>query len=669
MLEIQKGIDESVETIGGLGTEATELIRDVGDQVQSITVSGNKIAQQVSSVIDGVQAGEGSVGKIFKDDQLYTSIKSSLTEVEQTAQNLKQTSDDLNQTIAQVKSGDIVKNLEKTVENVRDVTAQAKETLAELKPKEGDGPGLTGDLRQTIANAREATADLSDNMEAMKRNWLFRGFFKERGFYDAEDVSLDEYESGKFAPGFGRERQWLHENELFTAGPDGKEQLSEEGKNKINTAMAGFLRYMPKAPVIVEGYAARGSAVEQSLKSRERSLLVRKYLIDTFALKPNYVGAMAMGAAPGRDDQPWEGVAIVVFLERKQAELKTHPEMLVPSLASGWAPKIGGLPPDSGFTLGAEAWKTRLAGGFVDAGVLTLASLKKYEHVEAFVGVPRFANGRLFAAFAARYRNYPEENFFGLGPDSSKTDRTDFRLEDVNYTATFGVRPFSKMRAGVAAGLLDVNTGPGQDEKDPSVEQLFSPGQVPALGLQPDYLHLGAFVEYDSRDSPGDPRAGGLYSFRMTHYDDRDFSRFTFGRYDLDLRQFFPVRDRQDAIAVRGALSLSGVETDQQVPFFLQPTVGGSNDLRGFRQYRFRDNNALTFSLEYRRPLYAFLDLVVFGDAAKVFPKATHLALNGLEGAAGAGGRIKFGEQVIFGADLAWSREGMRFWIRGAQTF
>jgi hemolysin activation/secretion protein len=105
------------------------------------------------------------------------------------------------------------------------------------------------------------------------------------------------------------------------------------------------------------------------------------------------------------------------------------------------------------------------------------------------------------------------------------------------------------------------------------------------------------------------------------------------------------------------------------VPFFLQPTVGGSNDLRGFRQYRFRDNNALTFSLEYRRPLYAFLDLVVFGDAAKVFPKATHLALNGLEGAAGAGGRIKFGEQVIFGADLAWSREGMRFWIRGAQTF
>jgi phospholipid/cholesterol/gamma-HCH transport system substrate-binding protein len=670
MDEIRKGINESVETLSGMGTDATELIRDVGDQVQKITVSGNKIAQQVSTVIDGVQAGEGTIGKLLKDDQLYTSIKSTVNEVEQTAENLKQTSEGLSQTISQVKSGQIVENLEQSVENVRDVTARAKEALAELKPKEGAGPGLTGDLRQTIANAREATADLSDNMEAMKRNWLFRGFFKERGFYDAKDVSLEEYQSGKFAPGFSRERQWLHENELFTVGPDGDEQLSEAGKNRINEAMAGFLRYMPKAAVIVEGYAAKGSAVEQALKSRERSLLVRKYLIEKFALKPNYVGALAMGTAeaPVRTGEPWEGVAIVVFLERKQAELQTDPEMLVPK-NNGWAPKIGGLPGDAGFTLGAEAWQTSLAGGFVNAGVLALASVKKYEHIEAFLGAPRIANGRLFAALAARYRNYPEENFFGLGPDSSKNERTDFRLEDVNYTATFGVRPFSRMRAGVAGGVLDVNTGPGRDKEYPSTEQLFSAAQVPGLGLQPDYWHLGAFVEYDSRDSPSDPRSGGLYSFRMTHYEDRDFNRLSFGRYEIDLRQFFAVRDRRDVIAVRGILSLSGVGADQQVPFFLQPTVGGVTELRGFQQYRFRDNNALALSLEYRRPLYPFLDLVVFGDAGKVFARTTHLALNGLEGSAGAGGRIRLGEQVLLGADLAWSREGTRFWFRGAHTF
>ena len=32
------------------------------------------------------------------------------------------------------------------------------------------------DMRVTLAQAREATADLADNMEALKRNFFLRGF-------------------------------------------------------------------------------------------------------------------------------------------------------------------------------------------------------------------------------------------------------------------------------------------------------------------------------------------------------------------------------------------------------------------------------------------------------------------------------------------------------------
>jgi hypothetical protein len=334
----------------------------------------------------------------------------------------------------------------------------------------------------------------------------------------------------------------------------------------------------------------------------------------------------------------------------------------------GVRPKLGGLPFDSGVALGAEYRKTRLANGPVDFRALTIVSFKKYLHGEAWFGMPRLWDRRLFVEAGVRYRNYPQDNFWGLGPDSRRGMRTSFRLEDVEPSGEFGVRPARWLRVGTTAGWLKVNTGPGQDKDRPSIEELFTAAEVPALEAQPVFVRVGGFVEVDYRDQPANPRSGGYYVARWNYYDDRDFGLYTFRRYEVDARQFFAVTDR-GTVALRGRTSLSDTSRGQDVPFFLMPTAGGGNDLRGFHQYRFRDRNALVMNLEYRWSMNAFVELLGFGDAGRVFHRPGEIGLGGLEGAGGLGARVKFQERIFAGLDLGGSREGVRLWFRGSVTF
>jgi outer membrane protein assembly factor BamA len=107
----------------------------------------------------------------------------------------------------------------------------------------------------------------------------------------------------------------------------------------------------------------------------------------------------------------------------------------------------------------------------------------------------------------------------------------------------------------------------------------------------------------------------------------------------------------------------------QEVPFFMQQAVGGSNSLRGYRQDRFRDKNLLLFNLEYRWEVMELFDLVAFGDGGRVFSRRSDIGLDDMRGSVGLGGRVKFRERVWLGLDVGYSTEGVRIWLRGSNIF
>jgi outer membrane protein assembly factor BamA len=275
----------------------------------------------------------------------------------------------------------------------------------------------------------------------------------------------------------------------------------------------------------------------------------------------------------------------------------------------------------------------------------------------------------LFADVHATYRNYPQEDFFGTGNDSREGDHTDYRLEDLNYGGRIGVHLSDHIRAGGQLGWIKTHVGTGTDARFPTVSKVFNTDDVAGLEEQPNYLQTGAFVEADYRNEAGNPHGGGRYVANWSRFQDRNLGRYDFNQYDLEAQQYFPFFNQRRVIALRAKTTLTSTADGQEVPFFMQPTVGGSEDLRGYSEFRFRDSNLVVFNAEYRWEAFAGLDLALFADAGQVASAVRNLDLGNFKTATGVGFRFNSAKSVFLRIDVGFSREGGRVFMKFNHVF
>jgi phospholipid/cholesterol/gamma-HCH transport system substrate-binding protein len=213
----------------------------------------------------------------------------------------------------------ISEQAQKTVANLREASEQAKQAIADLRGEKGPMKDLTGDLAQTLASARDAMADLADNTEALKHNFLFRGYFNRRGYFDLDQITVQQYRAGALEKN-GRVplRIWLDDRVLFARNADGREQLTEEGRRRLDSAMSEFVKYPKTSPLVVEGYATDVTGDGRYLLSRQRGEAARDYLISHFGIDPNIVAVMPMGsdAPKSPSGTTWNGVALALFVSK-----------------------------------------------------------------------------------------------------------------------------------------------------------------------------------------------------------------------------------------------------------------------------------------------------------------------------------------------------------------
>ena len=191
------------------------------------------------------------------------------------------------------------------------------------------GPGsvtdrLLDDARTAMRLAREVMADVADNTEALKRNWLFRGFFAERGFYDLDELTRGEYRALEADERYTVLRVWLAADRLFEeAGDDADGALvfRVDAERRIDEAMGELLQYPRNSPLVVEGYSTRGQAGPRMNDARLRADLVHDHVARTFGRRAGATVAMPLGAAapdsPARDGR-WDGVALTLFVETER---------------------------------------------------------------------------------------------------------------------------------------------------------------------------------------------------------------------------------------------------------------------------------------------------------------------------------------------------------------
>lgn len=348
-----------------------------------------------------------------------------------------------------------------------------------------------------------------------------------------------------------------------------------------------------------------------------------------------------------------------------------------------------GSAPGPGFRL----WKPNIGGSRMDVHASAFMTSRGYRFYDAQFGILPHRTGRmptrttrgielyrmgdlnrgglpgltLYAGF--RYMWLPQEDFYGLGPDTSADGHSGYLEKSVRYSLVGGYQFSPRVALVGSAGLLQTFIGRGRDENVTAAQDLYDDEDAPGLDRQPDMLQVKAQLLVDGRDEVGNPHHGGFLAIELSRYDDLDFGEFAFWRFGIDARAYLQLGAAQRILALRGFFQLDDADPGNRVPFYLQESFGGSHTFRGFSSFRFRGEKALLFQVEYRWEASPALELVLFADAGSVGRTDEPWNADDLEFDWGTGVRLKSWKDVLLRLDWGHSNETSRILFRFSNSY
>ncbi len=306
-----------------------------------------------------------------------------------------------------------------------------------------------------------------------------------------------------------------------------------------------------------------------------------------------------------------------------------------------------------------------------------------------------FTNPSPTVSFYSETNSLNRVYFYGLGPYTPPADRTDFGFSEniTGISATVPLVSSPLASAGIAL-LGEINgrfpsvRGSYGDTSD-SIEILNTEGSAPGLVSQPGYLQTGEGL----RLIPALPEAAHLnlnYLVELQQFTAPSASQYSFRRFttDLDHRLVLytkdvgkprsapppplpgaqvrtippisPTRDVTGSLSVRLFIQESIANAGRTVPFYFDPTIGGS-DINGqsilpsYPDYRFRAPNVLLLHGAYEQslgkiPIGLFLGI----DEAKVGLRRDDIAFNHLRHSYSAGLTVHAGGVPVIYLLFAW---------------
>jgi hypothetical protein len=332
----------------------------------------------------------------------------------------------------------------------------------------------------------------------------------------------------------------------------------------------------------------------------------------------------------------------------------------------GWYLAMGSVYPGGGFAGGAGYRRYIGYDSYVDSRALI--SIKGYKEARVTGSTPNHVKGRVDFEGTVGWLDATQVAFYGLGNASRPDNRANFRIHRSYVEGAAVIRPVKWLGLRLDGGLDDYTQKPGTGAS-PSIEKIFTPETAPLLGDDPLYFRGEASATAYWLQSPGYSRNGGLYRVAYEEFNPIRGGGGTFGFLRTQVVQHVPVQRETWVVSLRAGTE-SIVRKSDVVPYFLMPTLGSGDTLRGYANQRFRDRHSLLLTSELRWfPNRLGLDLALFVDAGKVAPFRSGLTLSGLKTDYGIGVRFHTLAATALRVDLAKGDEGMRLVITGGPAF
>jgi phospholipid/cholesterol/gamma-HCH transport system substrate-binding protein len=157
LLKITQEINQGKGTVGLLIKDSL-LAKDLKETIHYLKITGKETSESViklNGLISSLDNKNNVIG-VLKDTAVANNIK-------KIVRNLDQSSTEINK---------VVTNLNTTIVNIKD----GKGAINYLS----NDPNLVRKIDSTMKNINDASFRLNENMEALKHNFLFRGYFRKQ---------------------------------------------------------------------------------------------------------------------------------------------------------------------------------------------------------------------------------------------------------------------------------------------------------------------------------------------------------------------------------------------------------------------------------------------------------------------------------------------------------
>lgn len=187
-------IDDGGVIMSQTTVNMTQIITETQDMMSYM----KDLTKEFSEILTNINKGEGTIGKLVYDDALYnetvTIVQSADTSLNIMVERLEKMSSFI------IGLGTSVEDI---VQSVDSAAIDLRSLIGRIEAGEGALGALIADesvydsiktivsnLTNTTYSAKIGTEAFSENMEALKHNWLFKGYFEDRGYW-----SQTEYEN------------------------------------------------------------------------------------------------------------------------------------------------------------------------------------------------------------------------------------------------------------------------------------------------------------------------------------------------------------------------------------------------------------------------------------------------------------------------------------------
>ncbi len=217
----------------------------------------------------------------------------------------------------------------------------------------------------------------------------------------------------------------------------------------------------------------------------------------------------------------------------------------------------------------------------------------------------------------------PDFVFTGLGPDSTSNEYWfGARHTEVEASLRTALKDLNRVTFGLFYRNVMIEGG-----DSPSVDDKAAPfsrnlqKSMPGYGWTYNLLTAQLKFELDSRspDRVFTPGSGlRLELFGSLNVDPSD-AELSFARYGAEAAGFLDVSGLNHVIALRLYTELLEPIGDAPVPVTERISLGGAEYMRGFLGGWLRGDSALVLTLDYRYPIWTFLDANIFASLGNVF--------------------------------------------------